>query len=737
MLSEYLKADKVDISTPPETEMPEVSSWSRKKGITLFGYFGLFVLGLFPLIKALLKFSESEPSETFFRLGLGLVYLILSYYLLKLRNWARISLIILNAVMAFFVVLVDLFVLLLTFSLMTKYIALFNGSKAAALVLLSSGYFALAVYNLHYIGFLIYFNNSSVKKQFKYVYFTQPSALLQSTEKRKLWPVILIICLGLAIFSGVLVFAGPSEAEISDIKMNTNPEQDPLSCALLVARKIKLESSEQNLLLKRIAAAYAEAGGYDQAIQIANSLSKDCDRAETLTEIACCCVEAGEKERASDVLSQALQAANMIQDDIIKSEKLERIAIKCAEIGQYDQSLQIANTINRAFNKVNAMAEIASTNSKAGKEDEAFGILIEALEATQQEDNPDVKNRNMAEIAVKYAEIGEYDQALQMANIIDRACYKAKALARIASNYAKTDNADKASELLLQAFEVIKKEDKNAVKNRNLVAIAVGHAEIDQYTEALRVVYTIKSANIRARLLGKIAADIKPEQTNKSNEILARALKEIKRMERGRSKFETPYFIVTRFAENGLYEQALRIAKSIKDTNYKAASFTKIAHSYAEAGNKDKAFETLLQASEIAVESDPRSVFVLGSAIACDYIKIGQKERACLILEKVLPLADTVDDETFKNQVLLDIISAYAEVGQYDEALQIAKNITVPTFKANAFVDIIIEYAQAGQKKDDSDINVLQKISDELKWYKKLFAFDFSSKKINVFQKDL
>jgi predicted negative regulator of RcsB-dependent stress response len=648
-----------------QEEPQEVESKARKRtpGVATFGYIGFIVFGLYTSFETILKLPESNLHKVSVWLTFGLVYIILSYNLLKLKNWARISLFIINTLMAILITLLDILIFI-----WIPWATVANPSPGVFVKIFKTALSSCTISNLmiffiihfYFYGFLVLFTRAKVKEQFGNVGPQEPSTPGQTSGKIKLWLVILILFLVVAISSGAFVFAGPLDLGTNDIKINIDPEQDPLSCAIAVAQKIKLDNHDKSRLLKRIAAAYAEIGKYDQALKITNVLKKPYGRAKSLTEIASCCLKAGEKDKACNFLSQALQVSKTIKDDFIKSESLERTAVKYAEAGQFDQALQIANTINRA-------------------------------------------------------------------------CYKASALAEIASNYAKVSQMDKASEILFQAFEAAKQEDNSAIANDNLTEIAVKYAEIGQYGQALQVANTIGSTRLKAEALGGIAANMKPEQTEKSADILSKSLQEAKKIEDAKLQAVTSGRIAIKFAQTGQYDQALQIANTIKKPVYKAGILTKVASNYAQAGQKDKAADILYQASEAAVEADSDlSIFLSGTMIASNYIKIGQKDRACFILSKVLPLADAMSNEDLKNAMLANTVAKYAQAGQYNQALQIAKEITIPASKADAFVSIIINYAQDGQKEGDEQSSILNEITKELKWYKNLFTFNRLVEKVTI-----
>ena len=120
----------------------------------------------------------------------------------------------------------------------------------------------------------------------------------------------------------------------SFLKPLAEAEQKPLSCALLVAKTIKRESFKASALAK-IAGKYAEAG---------------------------------QKEKAAQILSQALKTAKTIEYELSKALALADIVGNYAEAGQFTQALKTAKTIEDESSKASALADIAGKYAEAGQQ---------------------------------------------------------------------------------------------------------------------------------------------------------------------------------------------------------------------------------------------------------------------------------------------------------------------------------------------------------------------------------
>ena len=128
----------------------------------------------------------------------------------------------------------------------------------------------------------------------------------------------------------------------SRLKQLSKAEQDPLTCALIVAKTIEDESSKA-LALADIAGKYAETGQLSQALETAKTIEDESSKAWALADIAGKYAEAGQKEEAARLLSQALETAKTIEYESSKAWALENIAGKYAETGLKPSQTDVAH----------------------------------------------------------------------------------------------------------------------------------------------------------------------------------------------------------------------------------------------------------------------------------------------------------------------------------------------------------------------------------------------------------
>jgi tetratricopeptide (TPR) repeat protein len=590
-----------------------------------------------------------------------------------------------------------------------------------------------------------------------------------------------------------------------------NPEHYDL--ALRIAHSVK-DSAQRDWALAWIVRDAASRGQYDKAIEVANTLEVAGSKAEALIQVAGYCLNAGQREKAVEILSQALKVAKTVDNTSRKDWALGQIARGYAEAGQHDQALEVTGKIVDSTEKTEALAGIARKHMQAGHYDQAVKVALTIAD-------PSVQYRTLADITDASIASGDkaktnelLSQLLQAASAIEerpllegrmRRSFprrrspldtmqgrpiKARALAEVASKYAKIGEKGKATELLSQALtdatavtDTLRKADALAeiartsaavgeyeqalqitntisdpyVKEKALAAIASNYAEIGQYDQALQIAQAIESAGFKADVLATIARQyVKAGQLDQARQLaetipdhrlgrgvladIADAYAKAGHQEQAASLFsriedrrdahwEERYAVmvgmVALYARAGLYDPALRIANLIGDEAEKASALATVARRFAEAGQKEKAAEILFHALEAAKtveeKTDPDLSMLPG--IALQYADIGQCSQAVEIAgiirdaqSRVQTVAEiAVKCETGQQEKAAtateekttpEITGAHAETGHYDQDLQVARAMEDSPAKTEALLAIARKYAEAGATEKAAEISL-------------------------------
>jgi hypothetical protein len=210
------------------------------------------------------------------------------------------------------------------------------------------------------------------------------------------------------------------------------------------------------------------------------------------------------------------------------------------------------------------------------------------------------------ELAASLASKELFDQALKVAEGIEEAWRRARALGEIAEGMAKAGMFDQA----LKVAEGIEKADWRA---EALIAIAEEMAKAGMFDQALKVAEGIEEAEKRAGALIAIAEEMaKAGMTDWAKEVFDQALKVAEGIEEARERAGALRGIAGGMAEAGMtdwakevLDQALKVAEGIEDAWERAEALAAIAEEMAKAGEVEGAVGIVEREMAVRTEGLP------------------------------------------------------------------------------------------------------------------------------------
>jgi len=291
-------------------------------------------------------------------------------------------------------------------------------------------------------------------------------------------------------------------------------QNDKAADLLSKAFEISKILPDRDGILTEIAFEYAKEGQSDQALRVAREINDrsridfSVIKATALVGMADNYFKANPNDKAFDLLSQAFSETQNIRIDMNKKDNaFAAIALQYIKVGEYDQALQLTKTMHYPLTKAVTLANIAEAYIRCGKKDRVPDILFFALEAVNASDDASSYNRGiaLAQIAIKYAQIGQYEQAFEIAQGIEDAYGKANALAGISLEYLKVGQKEKAQDILVLAIKEAKNiydyPSYNSVDPLVDIYVTAGRRE-----QALKIAQTIEDPLTRAFELAIIAS---------------------------------------------------------------------------------------------------------------------------------------------------------------------------------------------------------------------------------------
>jgi tetratricopeptide (TPR) repeat protein len=397
--------------------------------------------------------------------------------------------------------------------------------------------------------------------------------------------------------------------------------------ALKVTEKIK-EIGLRKSALQVITSAMSEAGFFEQALRVAEKIEEAGSWSWALWGIAVAMAQ-------MSLFDQALKVIEEIEIARLRASALNTIAKAIAKVGKFDKALQVAGKIERSNEQMEALIAIVKGMVKA----EMFDQALEMVERIKIEGEL-WRARALVAIAEEIVRVGMEErrkeifyQALQVAEGIKEAEYRAEVLGEIAEGMAKTGMAiEQVKEVFEKALKVVE-EIKNAkyqVKMLSVIAERMTKAGIKEHAEgvlerALKTIERIGPADEawlkwvyqeisedelirdwaydRAEALGTIAGGMaRAGMEELAKEVFKQALQMARR-----SRWEgewawalekiTKEMADAKVQERALWQQALEVSEGIKETWWRAEALKAIAEAMVKVEEVEEAVSIIEQAT--------------------------------------------------------------------------------------------------------------------------------------------
>lgn len=465
---------------------------------------------------------------------------------------------------------------------------------------------------------------------------------------------------------------------------------------------------QQEPAVRDIAIKKAQAGFISEALQLTKTISSKYRQAEALNGIAPILAEKGQLQLARKTLDEALSKAKGITGDYAyesngscgndKFDILSKIAGNLSLLSQFEKALQVAQSVTGC----------SSADGESGEDYQAFaylGILahlanVEQVKQTwtssQTIPNNIEKVQVWSAIAVKLAAMGEANSAVLAASTISQQIpsitkiesgsdlrefgLKENRLKDIAVKLAEVgefESAKKVADMIQEPTnEELGKRFTASIKDLTWVEISRQLAKFKQIEPALQTVNSIQDSDAKALGIIAIAQELHATgQATQAERIISQNLQlpAIPNSDDYNAN-ESYVKIISGLATTGQIERSLQLAQSIKTDDFKQEVLANIASQLTDVGQLDRALQI---ANNLTLSGLKEEAF---QKIAAKYLAAGQLEQALQVSQQ---LSDNPQVD-----ILAKIADAFAKLGQTEKALQIAQSISRQEVKASAIANI-------------------------------------------------
>src|SRR5262245_28523375 len=287
----------------------------------------------------------------------------------------------------------------------------------------------------------------------------------------------------------------------------------------------------------------------------------------------------------------------------------------------------------------------------------------------------------LIDIANAFAYAGDTRSAFKIVDRIKVDLFKACAFGEIAGTFGKLGDKEKADALFPDVIKAMERIDTGfAGVSRSIalrtIAVSFGQSGEKEKVRSL-LLHWIKEAEKDDNLFYKEdmqrkAAQIYTElgEITKDSDYLEEAINRLDRTNSDLAKYENIIKIAKSYAELGEKEKARTLLlQATKRATDEAEILIKIAKSYAELGEKEKARSLLLQATKLATDEAEiwsRRLHLNEVVHVCVESVEFTKDRA--FLEDATNVMERMGDSYYKIEALNAIAESYARLGDKDKA---------------------------------------------------------------------
>lgn len=320
----------------------------------------------------------------------------------------------------------------------------------------------------------------------------------------------------------------------------------------------------------------------------------------------------------------------------------------------------------------------------------------------------------MSEIAIRYAELGHFEHAMRVNKFVIDEDWRTGTFGKIALEYWKHGQHDKARELFLRVANLPLPKDviyiwgdiiedmaearqfDLALDIDNAMAAAGGTTAGNELATIVEEFMEAKAQNPSLPDILPRVVSIAKSLTESTDRTVAlkrvavayaargqydRAIKLIQRLEDDFDRDDGAHGLAIQFAKLGLYDRALQLANSVGDY-FGQIALVGIATEALKRRDKSQALEivthtdALLAKARKAPDYEPIETDVrLLSELAALYSQLDRQPRAVKLAELSFKTAKALRKPGERYGALRSAINAFCELGLYDKAIEATKSL--------------------------------------------------------------
>ena len=435
-----------------------------------------------------------------------------------------------------------------------------------------------------------------------------------------------------------------------------------------------------------IAEVWAASGQFEKAAEILTevlTLFQPIEARESfiyiLSKLSEMLAISGQNKKSSETLTEAFVQVQAIEG---KESKAYLLSVLSRVLLANDQShvafetlseaLEIAHSIEATKIRVEVLSVIAKSLSEIAKVQILGDSFEKFLEVAQFIDAGLGTQEALFQVLKAMLQIGRFDKALEVIDLIEYGEYKVKALSEMAQNLAENGELADASDLLHQALSMMQLIELNERQELTLIEISKALVLTIPHDLVLKVVEFMSQEGV-VKILNEIAKVLaENNQLDVAIKILDQALDLISEIEDSESQVRLLTNTAKSLVSIGQIEKsftslnkALIAVPLIEKYQTQSCKFIEIARVWSTTSSFDDVAETLDRALELVpmIEGDIGRGYVQSEIISV--LAVGNR------IKKALEIARSIEDSSSKAIALSAVFKVLEKFNRIDEASKV------------------------------------------------------------------
>ena len=334
------------------------------------------------------------------------------------------------------------------------------------------------------------------------------------------------------------------------------------------------------------------------------------------------------------------------------------------------------------------LADLAKLFMLNNQKERSVAIVGEAAELADHIESTEIRSRVLSFIAVRYADIGEFERALTLSAFFSERIDQIRLFTSLGLVYYERKLRDRAKQLFISAIDLLEQTADPEIRTTGIAWTAYKLAESCEYYWAFEVAETIEDVDTRQAVMHQIV-----EHLIGSGKYV-NIVEIIKKIENQETRAELAVSLAMKHASEGFFSQAREAAANITIPLLRARAFLAIASEYKEKSVWQIACDLVHDAIRLvdAVPAVPEKILVLTQAASVFY-KFKQEAHIQETLRRALNLALTYKNTQNSSEFVSFLLKSCLELGQVDLANELLEQIADVSVKNLAVIEVAARHA--------------------------------------------